>query len=154
MRRIFALSFALLLLAPTASTTPRSTVNIFDPAVLNILEDTGFSLSEALGGAKTSLTAQIYATNPRYRSFAEIIAQPLTHDSVTDQLPAAIPPGSGDIPEMVRLIRNFEDKGRRSEKDTKGGYYIRQLSNNSQHPYTVESDGDTRSSSLTPIESR
>jgi hypothetical protein len=43
---------------------------------------------------------------------------------------------------MVRLIRNFEDKGKRSKNDTKGGYFIRHLSNNSQHPYTVEHDGD------------
>ena len=43
---------------------------------------------------------------------------------------------------MVRLIKNFEDKGRRSDKDTKGGYFIRHLSNNSQYPYRIEFDGD------------
>ncbi len=136
------LGLALISLTTVARPTPESIVNVFDTEVLNTLEDTGFSLSESLGGLKTSLTSEMYKSNPLYRSFAGTIGQPLVHNSKTDQLPELIPAGSGDIPDMVRFIRNFEDKGQRSAKDTKGGYFIRHLSNNSQYPYEVEYDGD------------
>ena len=140
MRWIFAL--VLLSWVTIAHATPDNAVNILDPQILNALEDNGFSLSEALGGGKLSTTSDLYQSNAPYRSFADVIGKPLTHDSHTDQLPATIPPGSGDVPDMVRLIRNFEDKGKRSNNDTKGGYFIRHLSNNSQYPYTIEYDGD------------
>lgn len=134
------------LLCFVAATASRSAgpavVNVLDTGVLNTIEGSGFTLSEALSGAKLSTTAEMYASNPFYKSFADVVGKPLPHDAKTDQLPAEIPPGYGDIPEMVRLIRNFEDKGKRSEKDTKGGYYIRHLSNNSQYPYQIEADGD------------
>lgn len=134
----------LMLLCVTASAQPlhETVVNILDTEVLNRLEDSGFTLSEALGGAKTSSTSEMYAGNPLYRSFADVIGKPIDHDPTTDQLPEIIPPDSGDIPDMVRLIRGFQDKGKRSDNDEKGGYFIRHLSNNSQYPYAVEFDGD------------
>ena len=85
--------------------------------------------------------AEHFTSSPLYRSFAETIGKSISHDS-NDQLPSSIPAGMGDIPEMVRLIRNFEDRGKRSAKDLTGGYFIRHLSNNSQYPYLVEFDGD------------
>ncbi len=139
MRWIIALAFALL--ASAAAAEP-ATVNVLDVPTLNALEDGGFSLSEQLGGGRATATNDLYARNPLYKDLADTIGRPLAHDTRTDQLPQVIPPGMGDIPEMVRLIRNFEDKGKRSANDTKGGYFIRHLSNNSQHPYTVEYDGD------------
>lgn len=142
MRWLVGLGMALLSATALAQPAPKIIVGILDTPTLNVLEDTGFNLSESLGGAKAATTAVMYASNPRYRSFADIIAKPLPHDAATDQLPSVIPLGAGDIPEMVRLIRNFEDKGKRSANDRKGGYFIRHLSNNSQHPYTVEHDGD------------
>ena len=138
MRWIFALAFALL----TGVAAAEPTVNVLDPQTLNALENAGFTLSEQLGGPRTSRTADMYAGNPLYRSLADVVGQQLPHDPRTDQLPQMIPPNAGDIPEMVRLLRNFEDKGKRSEKDTKGGYFIRFLSNNSQYPYSIEYDGD------------
>lgn len=142
MRWLIGLTVASLSAAALAQPAPITVVTILDTPTLSILEDAGFSLSESLGGTKAASTADMYKSNPRYRSFAEIIAKPLPHDAATDQVPAVIPPNAGDIPEMVRLIRGFEDKGKRSANDVKGGYFIRQLSNNSQHPYTVEHDGD------------
>ncbi len=138
------LALCLMLCALNASAQPatRLVVNVLDTKVLSALENTGFSLSEAVGGTKMSQTAWMYRINPYYRSFADVIGRPLPHDPWTDQMPANIPPGSGDIPDMVRLIRNFEDKGKRSAKDLKAGYFIRHLSNNSQYPYAVEYDGD------------
>lgn len=118
------------------------TVNVLDTQTLNGLEGTGNSLSEALGGPAATTTADAYRLNVNYRSLADTIGRPLPHNARTDQLPDNIPSGAGDVPDMVRLIRNFEDKGRRSDKDTKGGYFIRHLSNNSQYPYAVEYDGD------------
>ena len=144
MRWMLALCLMLCALNASAQPATRLVVNVLDTKVLNALEDTGFSLSEALGGTKVSQTAEMYRINPYYRSFADVIGRPLPHDPGTDQMPANIPPGSGDIPDMVRLIRNFEDKGKRSAKDLKGGYFIRHLSNNSQYPYAVEYDGDER----------
>lgn len=117
-------------------------VQILDTATLNSLEDGGYSLGEMLGKSKGTLAADLYKANSFYQNVADTIGKPVEHDAKTDQLPAMFPAGSGDVPEMVRLIRNFEDKGKRSDKDTKGGYYIRHLSNNSQYPYQVEFDGD------------
>ena len=128
--------------AATAQPTPTTTVNILGPNLLSELESQGFTFSEQLGGAKATKTNDLYRDNPHFKILADTIGMPLPHDPKTDQLPAIIPFGSGDVPDMVRLIRNFEDKGRRSDKDAKGGYFIRQLSNNSQHPYAVEYDGD------------
>jgi hypothetical protein len=141
-RWIIGLVAAALAVAALAQPAPQTVVNVLDIKVLNTLEAEGFSLSEQLGGAKASVTADMYKANELYRSFADVVGKPLAHDPGTDQLPADIPANAGDIPEMVRLIRNFEDKGARSRNDTKGGYFIRHLSNNSQHPYTVERDGD------------
>lgn len=138
MRWMTALAFVLL--AHTAAAEP--TVNVLDIPTLSALEGSGFSLAEQLGGAPGSSTSDLYARNAFYKSLADTIGRPLPHDARTDQLPQVIPPGMGDIPEMVRLIRNFEDKGKRSANDTKGGYFIRHLSNNSQYPYTIEYDGD------------
>ncbi len=132
------LAFTLLAYAAAAE----STVTVLDVPTLNALEGGGFSLSEQLGGTRGSATSDLYAGNAFYKSLADTIARPLPHDARTDQLPQVIPPSMGDIPEMVRLIRNFEDKGKRSTNDTKGGYFIRYLSNNSQYPYTIEYDGD------------
>jgi hypothetical protein len=108
---------------------------MLDPKTLDDLESHGYSLSEILG-AKSSLskTNELYHSNSFYKSFADTIGRPLVNDLKTDQLPAAIPADSGDIPNMVREIRGFEDKGAR--------YFIRHLSNNSQYPYAVEQDGD------------
>jgi hypothetical protein len=133
-----------MMIGPSASGQPASriVVNVLDTKVLNILEDTGFTLSEALGGAKASQTADMYRNNSRYHSFADVVGRPLPHDPITDQLPSRLSADSGDIPDMVRQIRNFEDKGKRSQKDLKGGFFIRHLSNNSQYPYAVEYDGD------------
>ncbi len=139
MRWTIALAAALIVRAAAAEP---ATVNILDVPTLSALENNGFSISEQLGGPHTSITSELYARNAFYKSLADTIGSPLPHDARTDQLPQVIPPGAGDIPDMVRLIRNFEDKGKRSANDTKGGYFIRQLSNNSQHPYMVEYDGD------------
>lgn len=118
-------------------------VEILETQILNQIEESGYSLSEVLGDKKkASKTSELYQTNSWYRSFADQIGKPLNVDPVTDQLPQVLPPNSGDVPEMVRMLRNFEDKGARSEKDLKGGYFIRHLSNNSQYPYAIEHDGD------------
>ncbi len=118
-------------------------VVVLEPEVLNALQRDGFSLGETLGGsAPTSNTHALYQRSARYKAFADTLGKPIAHDPKTDQLPQDIPPNMGDIPQMVRLIRGFEDKGARSKKDLKGGFFIRQLSNNSQHPYAVEYDGD------------
>lgn len=139
MRWTIALAAAFLARAVAAEPV---TVNVLDVPTLNTLEGTGFSLSEQLGGARATTTSELYAGNALYRSLADTIGRPLAHDARTDQLPQVIPQGMGDVPEMVRLLRNFEDKGKRSANDTKGGYFIRTLSNNSQYPYTIEHDGD------------
>jgi len=141
-RWIIGLVVAAFAVTALAQPAPETVVNVLDTKILNTLEAEGFSLSEQLGGTKATSTADMYQANALYRSFADAIGRPLPHDPGTDQLPADIPQGAGDIPEMVRLIRNFEDKGKRSKNDTKGGYFIRHVSNNSQHPYTVERDGD------------
>lgn len=126
-----------------AGESPKVVVNILDPSVLGTLEQNGFSLAEVLGSSKAATqTAQLYKNSRAYQSFADVLGRPLEHNSKTDQLPDVIPPNQGDIPNIVRLLRNFEDKGKRSDKDLKGGYFIRHLSNNSQYPYTVEYDGD------------
>lgn len=139
MRWIIAMAAALSVHAAAAEPV---TVNVLDVPTLNALENGGFSLSEQLGGSRTSVASDLYARNPFYKSLADTIGRPLPHDARTDQLPQVIPPGAGDIPDMVRLIRNFEDRGKRSTNDTKGGYFIRHLSNNSQYPYAIEYDGD------------
>ncbi|MGZ3653720.1 MAG: hypothetical protein ACXWSC_21565, partial [Bdellovibrionota bacterium] len=124
------------------SSTGATVVNILDVGTLQALEESGFSFGELLGGKRGETTAGLYESNPLYRSLADSVGEPIPHDSATDQLPAVIPNGKGDIPELVRLTRNFEDKGSRSNKDSKGGYFIHQLANNSNFPYSVESDGD------------
>lgn len=122
---------------------PQVLVNLLDTEVLSKLEENGFSFAEQLGGAKNeSQTFELFKGSEPYQSFANSIGQSIPHDKKTDQLPDAIPANFGDIPEMVRLLRNFEDKGKRSEKDLAGGYFIRHLSNNSQYPYAIENDGD------------
>ncbi|HPI40204.1 MAG TPA: hypothetical protein PLJ21_05330 [Pseudobdellovibrionaceae bacterium] len=118
-------------------------VYVLNTETLQNLESSGFSINETLGQTKSlSRTSDLFKSNEVYRSFAETVGKPLPHDKKTDQLPDVIPENSGDIPDMVRLLRGFEDKGARSENDLKGGYIIRRVSNNSQHPYTVERDGD------------
>lgn len=118
-------------------------VELLQPADLDALEESGFSFGEAIGGNQhLRTTAELYAKNPFFKQLADQVSLPLPHDPRTDQLPKVIPPGSGDIPEMVRFIRHFEDKGSRGEKDAKGGFFIQGLSNNSQYPYRIEHDGD------------
>lgn len=118
-------------------------VYILDTPTLNNLENLGFSLNETLGQTKSlSRTSDLFKSNEAYRSFAETIGKTLPHDATTDQLPDAIPENSGDVPDMVRRLRGFEDKGSRSDKDLKGGFIIRRTANNSQYPYLVERDGD------------
>lgn len=118
-------------------------VYVLDPSVLHELESSGYSLNETLGGDKSlSRTVDLFKSNPAYKSFAETLGKILPHDVKTDQLPEEIPVNSGDIPEMVRSLRGFEDKGARSDKDLKGGFVIRKVANNSQYPYLIEQDGD------------
>ncbi|MBX3019516.1 MAG: hypothetical protein KF767_16635 [Bdellovibrionaceae bacterium] len=118
-------------------------VQVMDARDLDALESSGMSFGEAIGGSqRLKSTQELYAKNPFFKQIATQISQPLTHDPKTDQLPSVIPPGMGDIPEMVRFIRNFDDKGSRGDKDTKGGFFIQSLSNNSQYPYRIENDGD------------
>ena len=76
---------ALFSLALQAQPATETVVNVLDTGVLNTLEDSGFSLSEALGGGKNTLTAEIYKSNPNYRSLADTVGRPLTHDTKTDQ---------------------------------------------------------------------
>ncbi|MCB0415573.1 MAG: hypothetical protein KDD50_14645, partial [Bdellovibrionales bacterium] len=87
-------------------------------------------------------TKELYEKVSTYKDFADQIGRPIKHDPKTDQLPKNIPSGYGDIPDMVSALRGVEDKGQRSKNDKKGGYYIRELSNNSHYPYQVEHDGD------------
>lgn len=118
-------------------------VYILDTQTLQNLESSGFSINEILGQEKSlSKTSDLYRSNEAYRSFAETVGKPLAHDKKNDQLPVVIPENSGDVPDMVRQLRGFEDKGARSEKDLKGGFIIRRVANNSQYPYSVERDGD------------
>lgn len=118
-------------------------VYILEAQTLHALESSGFSINETLGLTKSmSRTSDLYKFNEAYRSFAEVVSKPLMHDKKTDQLPKVIPENSGDVPDMVRRLRGFEDKGTRSEKDLKGGFIIQHVANNSQYPYSVEQDGD------------
>ncbi|MEQ1753859.1 MAG: hypothetical protein ABL973_06975 [Micropepsaceae bacterium] len=142
MRRALCVLGFLMATVAMAQPATEITVNVLGTTTLNALEDSGFTFSEVISGNKASRTSDLYRQNSLYRDLADTIGRPLPHNTKTDQLPDAIPAGAGDIPDMVRLIRNFEDKGRRSDKDTKGGYFIRHLSNNSQYPYTIEYDGD------------
>jgi hypothetical protein len=125
----------------SAQATP--TVFVLQTEVLHELENDGFSVNQLLGKKNSlSRTSELYKTNEAYRSVAETLGKNLPHDKKTDQLPSDIPSNSGDIPEMVRLLRGFEDKGARSDKDLKQGFIIQQVANNSQYPYLVERDGD------------
>lgn len=118
-------------------------ITFTETSLLNHLEKEGFSFSTLLGEKKAFFnTANLYKTNSLYKSFVHSLGVPLNHDAVYDQLPTKIPNNSGDIPEMVRLLRNFEDKGARSNKDLTQGFKIRKLSNNSSFPYHIEYDGD------------
>ncbi len=120
-----------------------TTVTVIDLNQVSELESHGYSLNEILGAKEpTSQASELYKSNSFYKSFVDTIGHSLEHDPKTDQLPELIPLNSGDIPDMVREIRGFEDKGSRSDKDQKGGYFIRHLSNNSSYPYTIEQDGD------------
>lgn len=129
-----------------ASASP--VIYVLEPRVLHELEGSGFSLNEMLGsetlGTTNSLsrTSDLFKSNSTYRSFAETIGKSLPHNKQTDQLPDSIPENSGDVPEIVKRLRNFEDKGTRSDKDLKGGFIIRKVANNSWYPYLVERDGD------------
>jgi hypothetical protein len=125
------------------STFAEPAVYVLDTQVLHDLESSGFSINETLGQAKSvSRTSDLFKSNEAYRGVAETIGRPLPHDKKTDQLPDLIPENSGDVPDMVRRLRGFEDKGSRSDKDLKGGFIIRRVANNSQFPYLVEQDGD------------
>ncbi len=118
-------------------------VYVLDTKVLQDIEGNGFSLNETLGAAKSiSRTADLFKHNFAYRSFAETIGKTLPHDKKTDQLPDEILENSGDLPDMVKRLRGFEDRGARSGKDLKRGFIIRKVANNSQYPYLVERDGD------------
>lgn len=121
---------------------PGAVVSVLEPDTLRALQENGFSLGEMLGGKPGTDAKMLWDQNPAYRAIADTLGKPLPHDSRTDQLPSSIPPSSGDIPELVRLYRNLEDAGKRSAKDEKGGYFIRELANNSSFPYKVERNGD------------
>jgi hypothetical protein len=144
LRHALIATLLMLLSASMAATQPATqpVVNVLDTATLNALDEGGFSFAEQIGARKAASTRALYDASPAYRSLSDTIGKPLPHDPRTDQLPQMVPAGAGDIPDMVRLLRNFEDKGRRSANDSKGGYFIRHLSNNSQYPYTIENDGD------------
>ncbi len=132
---IFSIAFSY---APAATL-----VSELDIEILNKLETTDYSLNQVLGVKEpVSRASDLYKLNSYYKSFADVIGHHLDHDSKTDQLPAEIPPGSGDLPDMVNIIRGFEDQGKRSDNDLKGGFLIRQLSNNASFPYLLERDGD------------
>src|SRR5262245_47233993 len=101
-------------------------VYVLKTEILQQLESGGYSLNETLGGKKSiSRTADLFKTNSAYREFTEVISKTLSHDKKTDQLPDEIPEGAGDVPNMVKRLRGFEDKGARSDKDLKGGFFIR-----------------------------
>ncbi len=134
---------SLLLFFFTESSVASPVVYILDTQTLQSLQNSGFSINETLGQANSlSRTSDLFKSNESYRNFADTIGKSLTHDKKNDQLPDAIPEHSGDVPDMVRSLRGFEDKGSRSEKDLKGGFIIRRLANNSKYPYSVERDGD------------
>jgi hypothetical protein len=133
----------LLLAGLTLSVHASTVLNVLDTKTLNDLEAHGYSLNEVLGfKGSLSKASELYQHNSFYKNMADTIGRPMEHDSKTDQLPVSIHGGQGDIPDMVRALRGFEDKGARSDRDLKGGFIIRQLSNNSQYPYLVEQDGD------------
>jgi len=118
-------------------------IYILNVDTLEQIESSGFSLGEQLDQkANVRTTKDLYQKSPWYKSFVETIGKPIKHNLKTDQLPDIIPDDFGDIPDMVRLIRGFNDKGRRSSNDKKSGFYIHKLSNNSYYPYQVEYDGD------------
>lgn len=118
-------------------------VQVMHPEDLSQLEKVGLSFGEAIGGsAALATTRELYAKNPFFKNVADQISIPLPHDAETDQLPKVLPPGAGDIPEMVRFIRDFDDRGSRGANDKKGGFHIQSLSNNSRDPYRLEADGD------------
>lgn len=144
LKKICALAMASIGMAVAAAAQPAATpvVNVLDLPTLDTLERDGFGFAEQIGSAPAASTRALYDASPAFRSLADTIGKPLPHDPRTDQLPPTLPTGAGDIPDMVRLLRNFEDKGRRSANDSKGGYVIRHLSNNSQYPYAIEQDGD------------
>jgi hypothetical protein len=137
------LALPLILGLYSESTLAEPVTYVLEPQTLHDLENSGFSINETLGQAKSlSRTSDLFKSNEIYRSFAETIGKSLPHNKKTDQLPDVIPENSGDVPDMVRRLRGFEDKGSRSEKDFKGSFMIRHVANNSQYPYFVERDGD------------
>lgn len=139
--KTLALSLSVIMFSQNSVASP--VVYVLDTQTLQSLENSGFSVNETLGQAKSiSSTSELFKSNEAYRNFADTIGKPLAHDKKNDQLPDIIPENSGDVPDMVRMLRGFEDKGARSEKDLKGGFVIRRLANNSQFPYAVERDGD------------
>lgn len=140
----FLLLFNLMsLLLYTQSSMATPVVYVLDTKTLQNLESSGFSINETLGYKNTlSRTSDLYNSNEAYQSFANTIGMPLDHDKKNDQLPSTIPDNSGDVPDMVRRLRGFEDKGARSENDLKGGFIIQRVANNSQFPYLIEQDGD------------
>lgn len=114
-------------------------VNVLDPGVLHDLESHGSSVDEILGGkSSAATTADLYAKNQQWKDVADTIGKPLPHDK-NDQLPAQIPEGSGDVPDLVRRLRGFEDLGERADAPK---FRITHVSNNSAYPYLVERDGD------------
>jgi hypothetical protein len=113
-----------------------------DPQFLQEVEDAGYSFAEVMGAQKAVSNFELYQRSSNFQKMANTISTPLQHDSKTDQLPKALPPSSGDIPEMVGFLRGFEDLGARSDKDLTSGFKIQTLSNNSQYPYSIEYDGD------------
>jgi hypothetical protein len=97
-------------------------VYVLDTKTLQNHENSGFSINDALGQAKSlSRTSDLFKSNDSYRSVADTLGKSLPHDKKNIQLPDAIPENSGDVPEMVSRLRGVEDKGARSEKDLKGG---------------------------------
>jgi hypothetical protein len=117
-------------------------INVLRPNVLKKFEEEGYSFSELMDGQEfIKSNDQLYLKNKLYRDIVKSVGEV---DLVTKegQLPSDLSNHMGDIPELVKALRGVEDKGKRSEVDSVGGYKIRQVSNNASNPYLVEREGD------------
>lgn len=131
----------------------RTVTAVLDPVVLQHVQRAGFGLEATLGLSAPrhdlpapprvpASAARLAERSARYRAIADVLGQAIAHDPVTDQLPATLAAGLGDVPDMVRALRGFEDHGARSARDKTGSFIMRHLANNAAYPYRVESDGD------------
>jgi len=119
--RSFLFVLSILFIALMNSASARILVDVKDPDTLKALENSGFGVAHVFEAhSNTNNLDTLYNQSELYRSFVHSIGKDIKHDPKTDQLPTIIPKNSGDIPEMVRLMRGIEDKGKRSSKDKKG----------------------------------